>query len=180
MFSLPGKPDRGTAASRWAPERTTTPPGSCWLSGCLGWDVAGAPGPGGVYWRSWMHSWVGGCGPSPSAWGLEEDTRFSFTVRMNVFFLYLFCLFCSVCMVDWPSCLRPWAGRWGTVCVSSWGQWRAQHRWPHPGRTCIHIRRKKWNCESTREIKGNSSLRGTFRNVMRLKGWEGFREEFIH
>lgn len=62
----PERPSRGTAASRWDPGRTTTPPGSCSPSDCPGWGGAGAPEHDGVCWRSWTHSWDGGCGPSPA------------------------------------------------------------------------------------------------------------------
>lgn len=126
----PGRPSRGTAASRWGPERTTTPPGSCWPSDCPGWGGAGAPEHGGVCWRSWTHSWDGGCGLSPAG------------VRFEMRAVYIFCSkFLKVCTlfffdwVNWPSCLHPLVRHSGTECASSSGQRRVPDRWPRPERS---------------------------------------------
>lgn len=153
-FSLPGRPDRGTAASRWAPERTTTPPRFCWLSGCPGWGDAGAPGRGGVCWRSWTHSWDGGCGPSPSGRGLEEDRKFRHLLLSCRSDIYQSVILYTECAADWPSCLHPSAGRWGTACASSWCRWRASGRSPRPGRT--------WETQSETVSRQETGTQGRF------------------
>lgn len=116
---LPGRPNHGTSVSPWVPEHTTTPQESCWQFCCPGLDAADAPVLDGAYWKSWMHSLVAGCGPSPSKRVSKKDRDVTLHILVEV---------TLKCLMFWWITERPpfqdcsylhlWAAHWGTEYVS--------------------------------------------------------------